>query len=102
MPENAEDVFYCLELEIGPVGSGETHSFQALVATPQGLRAQKERCRHLYKGSQRSLFVFADYSWKAVEQEVLKTVADCTAADFDGSLINLRKRFDWEYENYRG
>ncbi len=102
VPGNPEDVFYCLELEIGPAGGGGTDLFQALVATPQGLQAYKEKHGRLHKPDQQILFVFPEYSWKAVEQKVLETVADCTAADFIDSLVNLRKHFAWEYDDYRG
>lgn len=102
IPERAEDVFYCLELAIRPVRGCEEHFFQALIATPQGLQAHKERYGRLRKDSQRILFVFTDYSWADVEREIRTTVEQCTAGNLDDSLLNLRKRFQWEYEDYRG
>ena len=100
LPECSEDVFYCLQLWIGPK-DGSPHLFDALIATPEGLRAHKERYGRLSKQSQRVLFVFPEYSWAEVDKTMQQAVADCAGADFDESLEKLRKRFSWEYEGYR-
>ncbi len=50
----------------------------------------------------RSDIYVEDFNWPSVRQSILNILRKCERPTWDESLVNLRKRFDWEFEGMAG
>lgn len=87
-----------LVLTIGPAQSNLGDDFRIFVCTknfPAALNLNQQR---ELRGVKR-LFV-ERYDWNRILGLLLKFLADCDSEGWTEALSCLRKRFDWEFENY--
>jgi len=50
----------------------------------------------------RSDIYVEEFNWPSVRQSILNILRKCERPTWDESLVNLRKRFDWEFEGMAG
>ena len=96
-PARPEDVYYNLQMEIGPTDQDGGTIFQVRVATPEALRA-RAGCTGFLEG--RCLLVVSPYSWPAVERRLHEIVRCCSGRDHAHVISMLCGFFLWEYEDH--
>ena len=96
-PLESEDVFLCLDIEIGYLGgNGGTNMFYVTLATPEGLLKHRDSPM-LVKN--RTL-VISEYNYNLVKKEIDSILEDSARDTWNNSCIILQRYFQWEYEDY--
>ena len=95
-PESKEDVFICLDIEVGQHGEDGSNMFYVTLTTPEALR--KRRSEHVL--SRGRILIVDDYDYDLVRKLVLEIIAGCSAMQWDDSCAYLQRYFQWEYEDY--
>jgi Immunity protein 8 len=98
-PQKAGDVYYLIEMAIGPVGEKAADIFAVMIATPEALLARK-RSRPLVI-SDRALVVVKSFRWKEIEKKLRSIVELCSGSSWNESVLRLQRYFLWEYEDFR-
>jgi len=93
-PNDPFDVFFLLELSIGTTIGEGADLFSVFVATPQGLSRKKNM-------SIKKIVVLQEYSWESLYQKLLDIIESSAEDSWEGSVENLQKYFDWEYQGYK-
>jgi hypothetical protein len=105
-PDSLEDVYFPLEMEIGPVGKDMADVFGVIVATPEGLRRFAKRGiiseRGLLKEviSERGLLVLSEFSWEVVHKTLDRILEAGAGETWNESVLRLQRYLRWEYEDY--
>ena len=95
VPKSSEDVYLCIDMEIGAKGDDRVDWFYVNLLTPEAL---KDNSRE-FRGDKR-IIVMNEYSLEALICEVNKILARCGRASWQDSCLALTKYFQWEYETY--
>ncbi len=89
------DVYYWLNVRIGPTGEAAADNFVTLVATPAGLASLKQSG---FRIGPEPPIVVEPYEWSSVRSQLEARVAECGDASWDRVNERLRRAFQWEYE----
>jgi len=95
VPKFQEEVYYDLEIEISEIGKPGGTLFYLLVATPEGLFANKRTNLR-----DDACIIVKDYSWEKLMKILRKIIAECTCDSWDKSLLCLNRKFRWEYRDH--
>jgi hypothetical protein len=95
-PESLEEVWFAIEMEIGLTGDDKADLFQTVVATPEGLR--KHARDELI--SKRGTLVLSSYSPQILRKVLEEILSECSAENWNESVLKLQRYFFWEYEDY--
>ena len=95
---SSESVWYTLTLHIGTSDRQGADLFSVTVCTPTGLNDAKQDG---FAPGPEPPIVLSEYSWPEVVEAVQDRIQDCQGSDWGNIQTKLRKRFRWEYENYR-
>lgn len=96
-PASNEDVYICLDMEIGFSGQGDRiNLFYVTLATPESLR------RYIVGPclAKNRTILISEYSYQIVMNIILEILDDCTRETFEESCTVLQRYFSWEYEDY--
>ena len=85
-------------LDIGPRTKKSSDSFSIRVATPAGLATLRARKGIL---AIRPLLIMEQYDFADLRRWLRRTVAKCEGKNWAASVSNLRRYFDWEYDDYK-
>ncbi|OWZ94535.1 hypothetical protein B9J07_08805 [Sinorhizobium sp. LM21] len=85
-----DDVKFTLELEIGTKEESWTESFSVLVVTPNNRPGRTPHTRFL---------ALPRYSHAVLKGHLVKALAASQRDSWEESLLELRKRFFWEWES---
>jgi hypothetical protein len=97
-PASPKEVYYPLELSIGPKDDQRADLFHVLVASPEAIRsrfANSLKCR-----SGHHLLLVAEHDWPSIARYCEDVVRDCAADTWDEVAVRLGRHFRWEYEDY--
>jgi hypothetical protein len=94
----SESMWFPLQLEIGCSGRIGADIFDAMVATPEGLRG-KAVPDDTGALSVRGLLVFREFSWSSLRRTIDVILAQCQAETWEESVLRLQRFFFWEYES---
>jgi Immunity protein 8 len=87
-----------LTLLIGPSGTNKADNFQYYVCTRKFRDSSNEEIKRSIRFSR---YEFMDrYDWPTLKKLLNDRVKSCEAATWEESLANLRKKFNWEFENF--
>jgi hypothetical protein len=95
--ERAEDVYFPLDLSIGPKGDRMVQLFEVLVATPEALR--KRAGNRPYVLGRHHLIVM-EYDWPKIQNYLRGLVQSCASNTWEEVAARLSRHFHWEYEDY--
>lgn len=104
-PKKLEEVFICLEMEIGEAGTQGADVFQIVLTTPEALRANQDVLPKMRRGRNtvfpgRDFLIVMEYNWAAIEAELTAMVKECESDTWEQAVEKLTRVFDWEYENH--
>lgn len=97
-PNNIEDIYYGLEMEIGNREEESSNLFQTVVASPEGIRKHEKNLKNCLIG--RRYFIVLFYNWKEIINEIQQIIDDCASDTWEESVVKLNRYFLWEYENH--
>ncbi|WP_409290599.1 Imm8 family immunity protein [Peribacillus sp. SCS-37] len=95
VPRDPEEIYYLLEFNVGYVNDKASDIFYVFVATPEGLRKRKKTSSDWVTNKH---LIVRDYSFDLVEAKINEILFKCTGPDWEKSVQNLLKYFDWEYD----
>lgn len=96
-PETNEEVFVCLDLEVGYSGDADSSNlFYVTLATPESLLKHRDG-QLLVKNR---TIVIAHYDYKVILDGVLDILQESSRATWEESCTMLQRYFQWEYEDY--
>jgi hypothetical protein len=98
---DGEDVCFWVQLSIGLRDSEAADVFQVCVATPTGLKSELGRTIKPRGAAKARPIVLQQYSWRALLDAIGDRLESSAGTDWLEIQENLRRQFDWEYENYR-
>jgi hypothetical protein len=98
IPASRDEVYVTLFIEIGVPERPRGNFFQAVIATPEGLRRHAEEHSEI---PDRNLLLCLDYNWTDVEERIARIVASCARDTWGESVACLQRYFEWEYEDWR-
>ena len=84
-----DDVTFLLQLEIGTKEDSWAESFSVFVVTPNN-RPKRSPCTRVLE--------LPRYSHLALKGHVIKAIAACQRDNWHECMLELRKRFLWEWE----
>ena len=93
----SEPSCFYLYLEVGETGDKSNNVFNVRVANLAGAKQQGIKRPKNTKG----LIVVYEYNWPKIKQLLEDILKECQANDWDSSMSNLAKHFDWDYEKMR-
>ena len=96
-PNDADDVFFNLEITIGSKDSDSGDIFEVMVATPEGVKRHAGKISTII--SSKLIIVVDNYRWDSVFHYCEKLVADCYSETWEGVVYKLSRFFTWEYED---
>jgi Immunity protein 8 len=88
---NPTDVQFVLMMTIGNENESVANDFQVMVFTRNKDFLKTEKLKYLE---------FEEYKWLNLRTRVLSIIKECSGGSWDESVDNLRKYFEWEYEDY--
>jgi hypothetical protein len=93
-PSNEDEVYFQLTFEVGERGAAGGHLFQTVVCSPAAFRTRvKSRREGWY------YLVIDDYSWEEVTRQLLSEIQKRTRGSWNDSMVEIGKRFIWEYSD---
>lgn len=97
-PQNPEDVWLNMSMEIGEKGDEASNIFLFTLATPEGIRRNLEKSGKNYKFG-RFYLIVKQYDWKAIEKIIQEKVKSCQSDSWEECVRLLSRDFSWEYED---
>jgi Immunity protein 8 len=88
---NPKYVQFVLLMTIGEKNGAVANNFQVIVTTDKNKFQSDKYSRFLH---------FDVYSWSELRETILSIIEKCSMSNWDFSVIELRKYFRWEFENY--
>ncbi len=85
-------------LDIGPKSEKSCDSFSIRVATPAGLTMLEAKNGVL---ATRPLLIMQRYDFNDLWSWLESTVEKCEGESWQDCIDNLRRYFDWEYQEYK-
>ena len=82
---------------IGEKGSGGSNMFYMHVCSLSWIDEEISKRSRLFS---RSTLILMAYNRQVIIDEIRRIVQTCQSNTWDGSVENLRRYFDWEYDNY--
>jgi hypothetical protein len=98
MPAGPEDVFYPLQIDIGPSEAPGADAFHVQIVSPQAMKARSPVTEPL--SSAKKLY-FTKYSWSLVRSRIEQIVSECQAESWEEIVEKLSQHIDWEYEGFK-
>jgi hypothetical protein len=96
-PLSNEEVFICLDLEIGFSDDSEgSNYFYTTLATPESL--VKHRIKPCLVKNR--TIVVSEYSYDILRNIIFEILDACSRDSWDESCSVLQRYFQWEYEDY--
>ena len=95
VPADAGEVLFVLDIEIGEHGDERADLFYVTVATPVGLRKNRD-----VPTTKAGPLVVPEYSLPVVRRRVEEIVGSCAAESWAESVKRLQEHFDYEYGGY--
>ncbi len=93
-PERPEELFFLLELEIGPAGEVGADLFSLAVASPQAISGKPER--------RSGRFLVVDkLDWPELRRRVAGIVSEASDTTWPRIAENLCEHFNYEFEEYK-
>jgi len=99
-PENSDCFDAYLVLCLGEKGKKGSDDFSCRIATPKGLaKGIKDQPNgSIIHG--RQILVVSEYSYDDIWEHLQNIVKECQGDTWVQSCMNLRKYFEWEYDDY--
>lgn len=97
-PKELKDVCIPITVDIGEEGDDASEIFQAVIATPEGLRDYLDKEGEFYRFSQYYIIV-TEYNWKVIKDVIRARVNLCCRESWQKSALLLSRYFLWEYED---
>lgn len=95
-PKGNEDVFLCLDLEIGMTDAPDsTNMFYVTLATEEAIQSRGE----LLPDDSKRLLVH-EYDYQSVLDQIHRILQTCNRPTWDESCRALCEYFQWEYQDY--
>lgn len=88
-----QDVIFQITIELGPDNLIGSDMFQCMVVSENNV--------HQLPGWSKYIS-FPEYSWKAFRDRLKNIFQTCQKDDWESSLFELRKHFNWEFDGLAG
>jgi len=95
-PRSNEEVFVCLDMQIGMEGDDGTNFFYVTLATPESLKLKN----HDFLISSNRTIVISAYSYTKLTEAIQDILKSCQRDTYEGCCLALQRYFQWEYEDY--
>lgn len=94
-PESQVDIRFLLEMKIGELDSDEGEMYSINVVSPHAYKEHNIKPKDMYEK-----FVFVNnYNWDKIKSDIEGAVAECDAGNYEDSIENLIRFFNWEFED---
>lgn len=97
-PQSNAEVYFPLELTIGPAGGTAGELFQLLVATPEALRTE-QTLPFCFSG--RHCLIVKHYDWTLIRDWLRRVVDEVEADTWPQVARRLSRYMKWEFEDYQ-
>lgn len=97
-PQNPEDIWIPMSMEIGEKGDDASNIFLFTIATPEGIQKNLNASGQYYKFGRFCLIV-KQYNWKTIKNIIQERVKRCQRNSWEESVKLLSRNFKWEYED---
>lgn len=91
-PHTNEEVYFQLEICVGPSSGKWSTIFSILIATSEAIRKYNRRP----KTEKTKYFIVHEYNWPVIKKKITDIVEN--ASYQDNEMNDLQKHFNWEYE----
>lgn len=97
-PSELADIYFSLEICIGPPDKSSSQLFELLIASPEALRKRMSNADCI---SGRHILIVSQYKWELIQAWIENTVRTNAEETWEKIAVRLSREFRWEYEDYK-